>query len=280
MVIIRNEALHSVLLIYGFSMLKWYLICISIVFSLFINSCSNKDNLRIAISKGIGSSNYELYEKWLKSVDKNIEVINLYGLQYSEALEILETCDGLVLSGGPDVHPAYFGREEDTARCKIDLYRDTLEFKLINKADSIKLPILAICRGAQIINVAYGGSLIIDIPEDTKSEVSHQTTDGDVFHDITIMDNSLLNKISDNLFGVVNSNHHQSVDKIADRFHVTATTNDGIIEAFENKDKTLPYLLAVQWHPERLDSDSRLSQPLALSFINEVKKNKLKLSEK
>ncbi len=238
-----------------------------------IVACSHVPT-KIAISKGSGSKNYEQYGKWLQSVDDDVKVVDLYGLSYDEALSALDGCDGLVLSGGPDVHPAFFGKGYDTARCTIEGHRDTLEFELIKKSEFLQIPILAICRGAQIINVAYGGSLIVDIPEDTKSSIPHQIPNNDAYHKISVTEGSQLYSISGTMSDTVNSNHHQSVDKLADRFVAVATSEDGIIEAFENKNKLLPYLLAVQWHPERLNPNSRFSRPVAESFLNEVRNNK------
>jgi len=140
-----------------------------IFFSILIVSCAGTRQHKIALSKGIGSANYEMYGKWVSRADSDAEIVNLYGLSISEALEKLNECDGLVLTGGPDVHPAYYNKGFDTARCSIDNYRDSLEFALIKSAEKLKLPVMAICRGAQIINVAYGGDLIVDIPQDTHS---------------------------------------------------------------------------------------------------------------
>ena len=243
-------------------------------------SCSQNNRVTIALSKGIGSEHYEAYNTWLHSIDKDIKIINLYGLTPDEAVSELQDCDGLVLTGGPDVHPFYFDKTFDTARCQIDSYRDTLEFALIKQAEKMKIPILGICRGAQIFNVAYGGSLIVDIPEDTDSEISHQAADGDMNHNISVLEGSLLHNLSESLYGIVNSNHHQSVDKLADIFVVSATSPDGIIEAYEYKDSAKPFFVGVQWHPERLESDNRFSEPIGSAFINAVKKNKKLLAEK
>ncbi|MBX3043003.1 MAG: gamma-glutamyl-gamma-aminobutyrate hydrolase family protein [Candidatus Kapabacteria bacterium] len=251
-----------------------------IVFSFIICSCSKDEALKIALSKGAGSASYELYSKWLNSQNEKIEIINLYGLTPDDAVEMLKQCDGLVLTGGPDVHPVFFGREEDSSRCSIDNYRDTLEFALIRVAEELKMPVLGVCRGAQIFNVAYGGSLIIDIPDDTESEIPHQTSEGDVYHNISVEENSLLHSITESLFGTVNSNHHQSVDRLADGFIVTATTADGIVEAFENIDTDISFFLGVQWHPERMEIESRFSGPILIKFISEVKNSKLKILRK
>ncbi len=250
---------------------------IFIMFGLLAASCGN-NKVRIALSKGVGSVNYELYGKWMKSYDPDIVIVNLYGLKTSEAAAKLKECDGLVLTGGPDVHPAYFNMESDTARCSIEPYRDSLEFELIKISGEMNIPVLAVCRGAQIMNVAMGGNLIIDIPDDTESEIQHQVAGEDVFHNIQVTENSLLYALSESLFGTVNSNHHQAVGRLADVFEVSAKTSDGIIEAYEYKDKSKPFFVAVQWHPERLDSDSRFSEPIGAAFVKAVKSNKQKLA--
>lgn len=247
-----------------------------IFISLFIVSCQKDDKLKIAISKGVGSVKYEMYEKWLKNADTEIEVINLFGMSTAKAVETLKECDGLLLSGGPDVHPVFFGKPEDSSRCEIEPYRDTLEFELIKIAEKRNIPILAICRGAQILNIAHGGDLIVDILEDTQSEIPHQTAGEDIFHPIKVADSSRLYKISDAISGTVNSNHHQSVGRLADVFKVSAVSPDGIIEAYEAKDNSSPLVIAVQWHPERLENESRFSSPIAAEFIKEVRKFKHK----
>lgn len=252
---------------------KLNVILVMIAVLLLLSSCED-NKVRIAISKGIGSANYEMYGRFIQNIDKEIEVANLHGLSVEAALLELKSCSGLVLSGGPDVHPVHYGKDYDTSRCSIDLYRDSLEFALIKESDKMNLPTLAICRGAQIINVAYGGTLIVDIPEDTDSEIPHQIPNEDTYHYIKIYDGSKLAKISDSQYGVVNSNHHQSVDKLAEIFKVNAITNDGIIEGFEFKNKSNRFFMAVQWHPERMENDSRLSYPLAESFVDAAKRYK------
>ncbi len=241
---------------------------------LLVASCS--EPLKIGISKGSGSEHYEQYSKWLKSVDPEIETIDLYNVEFQEAEVLIKECSGLLLSGGPDVHPAFYGKEHDTARCEIDFYRDTLEFMLIESAKEMELPILAICRGEQILNTAYGGTLIVDIPEDFGTDVAHRCEDkSNCFHEIELLPGSLLQKISGVKIGRVNSNHHQAVETLALDFIPTAMTSDGLIEAYEWKDtEGKPFLIAVQWHPERLEPENPLSKPIAEEFLKEAVKYK------
>lgn len=246
------------------------LILLSLAIIIALSSCSKEPKIQISISRGSGSEGYEQYEKWITNYYPNANVVDLYNLEIEEALKELEQSSALLLSGGPDVHPAFFRKGYDTLRCSIDNWRDTLEFALINRARRMKLPVLGICRGLQILNVANGGSLIVDIPEDIGTEVIHQdTTSNDVSHTIKIDTSSYLYEISGLEEGEVNSNHHQAIDIIAANFVATSTTEDGIIESIEYKyPENKPYLLAVQWHPERMDEQSSLSYPILESFIN------------
>ncbi|PKL85223.1 MAG: hypothetical protein CVV22_08785 [Ignavibacteriae bacterium HGW-Ignavibacteriae-1] len=235
-------------------------------------ACAPKEKpLIIALSKGAGSESYEKYEKWLKSTNPNIECIDLFFIDKDEALKVLERADGVVLTGGPDVHPFHYGKDFDTSRCEIDLVRDTLEFEIIRIARSKGIPMLAVCRGAQIINVAFGGTLIVDIPEDTDSEVIHQVEEGDAMHEIIIED-SYLSKISGVRTAYVNSNHHQAVDALAAGLKATARTADGIVEAFEYTDQKSNFMIAVQWHPERMDKSDTLSASIAKEFLHHSEK--------
>jgi putative glutamine amidotransferase len=246
--------------------------------SFLIFACSKEEKLKIAISKAKGSEHYENYSKWLSKVEPNAEYIDLYFIDRDEALKILRECDGLLLSGGPDLHPVYFGKESDSARCEIDLVRDTLELSLIKEAMAMNLPILGICRGEQILNVALGGSLIIDIPCDYPDAITHQTPNPDsCYHDINLVQGTYLQSISGVMQGEVNSNHHQAVDRLADGLVASAYSADGIIEAFEwHENNKKPFMLAVQWHPERLELSNPLSKPIAEAFLKASKEYDMK----
>lgn len=260
-------------------MFKVKIIILSIVFLFISNFVDASDKITIGISKGSGSENYEKYGNWLLKLDSNIIIIDFYKIGLDSAIKIINICDGLLLSGGPDIHPNYYNRPEDEHLCSIDSKRDTLEFELIRLALKHKVPIFGICRGLQILNVALGGTLIADIPTQYQSEIIHQEKDSyDVYHSIEIQDSDiyikLLRSIPSTL--LVNSNHHQAVGKLSKQLKVLATSPDGIIEMFTwKKFNKKPFLLAVQWHPERLSEiNPELSDRLGLIFIKEIKKNK------
>ena len=241
-----------------------------------------KDTLKIVISKAEGSENYLKYEKWIKGTDSRIQTQSLYSLPLDSAIAELKRADGLFLSGGPDVHPNRYKRPEDTSLCYMDLQRDTLEFALIEVALKLKMPILAVCRGEQVMNVALGGSLISDIPSQAPSNIRHGSDS--VFtatHEVKIDQNSILHRISGVKKLVTNSFHHQAIGRVADPLKVIGKSADGIVEAVQWKNaRDKSYLLAVQWHPERMPADDKLSLALRKAYIAKVAayaKKKLRL---
>jgi len=240
-----------------------------------LSSCQKEPEMIIAISKGAGSPHYENYSKWVESIYPNAKCINLYTLSADSVNKVMEICDGLILSGGPDVHPGRFDKVADTAICSMDLKRDTLEWAICKIAFRKKIPILAICRGMQLLNVYKGGTLITDIPTYNNSLIHRDTNNPQLKHNIKVANLSDLWEITNKEVGTVNSAHHQAVGKIASCFKPTAFADDGIIEAYEfinpvNK----PYLIAVQWHPERLGKENPFADKLGKKFIDEVIKAK------
>lgn len=228
-----------------------------------------QDHPLVAISKGASSESYLAYGKWLRNIDPDVQWVDMSVYPVDSALSVLEKCSGLLLSGGGDVYPGRFGKESDTARCDtLDLDRDTLEFALIQKARELALPVLGICRGLQILNIAYGGSLIIDIPKDKASFIHKCPDKYNCFHRVALLYGSMINEVSGSLYGTSNTNHHQGIDKLAGDLKATGYSEDGLIEVIEwANPKGKPYLLAVQWHPERMELSNPLSFNIGLSFI-------------
>lgn len=165
---------------------------------------------------------------------------------------------GLLLTGGDDVAPSRYGEEPHSALAALAPERDEFEIALVQEARRRGLPILAICRGVQVLNVACGGTLVQDIPSQVENALDHSFKVPphrafDYAHDVWVEDNSLLASLmQERLSGsdsfAVNSRHHQAVKQVAPGFRVVATAPDGIIEAIE--DPEARFCLGVQWHPE------------------------------
>jgi putative glutamine amidotransferase len=231
---------------------------------------SLQSQTRIAVSKTSDS-----YETWLRQAEAKVQPVNMYGLKVDSALKVLASCSGLLLTGGEDVFPDYYGRPDEIKLCEeIDRYRDSLELALINKAIELKMPIFGICRGEQILNVATGGKLIADIPTEVDTSVIHRCPPGsaDCLHYINIDPKTLLFQITGIQTGIVNSYHHQAVEKTGPGMRVTAIAENGVAEAIEREHAQQgSFMMGVQWHPEHLTQSPDLSVPLAEYFLEEAR---------
>jgi len=171
--------------------------------------------------------------------------------------QALAGIDGLMLTGGDDVAPSRYGEEAHPTVVEAEAGRDEFEIGLINSARARQLPILAICRGVQMLNVACGGTLIQDIPSQLTGALAHSlpvppNLAYSLAHEVWVEKDSLLSKLMRERLAddtcEVNSRHHQAVKDVARGFRVSATAPDGVIEAIE--DPTAAFCLGVQWHPE------------------------------
>ncbi len=165
---------------------------------------------------------------------------------------LLARLDGLVLSGGPDLAPAAYGAEPHEELGCTEPGLDAFEYAIALEAIRLELPILGICRGAQTLNVARGGTLHQHLPDVVGRKIEHrQTVDGAVpTHSVTILSGSRLAKALGTTQLSVNSFHHQAVDCLGTGLHACAWAPDGTIEAVEDGEQ--PFVLAVQWHAETL----------------------------
>lgn len=160
--------------------------------------------------------------------------------------------DGLLLTGGADVEPAAYGSTR-TELCDTVPLRDRFEFCLLRKTRALGKPIFGICRAAQLINVAYGGTLIEDIPTLVNPRTEHRTFDRRYpnMHDVDVTQDSFIAKVCGCTHFEVNSFHHQAIGHLGKGLKITGrSSSDGIVEAIEATDG--PFLAAVQWHPERI----------------------------
>lgn len=243
---------------------------ISVLIALFFLFGCNipTDKKLILVSK----DNHQNINKWLSGLESSLIVKEVYRMSSDSIDFLLPLAKGIVIGGGEDVNPGRYNKPEYAEVCgKFDEYRDTLEIKLIEYAMKNKVPLLGICRGHQIINVANGGSLIPDIPTFTNTSITHNIKQ-DYTHKIGLVNGSWLSKIIEKDSFMVNSRHHQAVDEIAPGFLVAAYASDSIIESIVLHDSVdHPFAAGVQWHPESLrDSVSNL---IGRYYIDAVLRN-------
>ena len=192
-------------------------------------------------------------------------------LESEEVPAILDLVDALVLVGGGDIDPALYGTAPHPKTAQVSRERDDFEIALCRGALSRGTPILAICRGLQVLNVALGGTLVQDIPSDLGGGVAH---DAPVerwtrVHDVQIGDGTRLEKVLGGRTFAVNSFHHQAVRDLGKGLRVSAVCpEDGVVEAIETTDGT--FGLAVQWHPEAFWNRSKDFAPLFQSLVEEA----------
>lgn len=188
------------------------------------------------------------------------------------AAAILDSVSGLVLTGGEDVDPARYGETPHLKIRSVNPARDATEAALIQEAKSRGTPVLAICRGIQILNVALGGTLVQDIASECDTNISHDDEGArdSRAHDITIEAGSRIARAMGTDNCSVNSFHHQSVKQVADGMRITARSPDGVIEGLESIGEDW-WVMAVQWHPEEMtDSPEPWDRGLFRAFAQQI----------
>jgi putative glutamine amidotransferase len=168
--------------------------------------------------------------------------------------ELMTGVDGLLLTGGGDLDPALYGEQRHATFDAAEPGRDAFEMDLVRRALDANVPVLAICRGIQVLNVARGGTLVQDLPDQMPGSVVHSVREPSfaIAHDVWIASGTLLEQLMrERLEGdtcPVNSRHHQAIKDVGTGLVVSATAPDGVVEAVE--DPTRRFCLGVQWHPE------------------------------
>lgn len=221
----------------------------------------------IKIGITYSETNFQNYPNWIlaKSNDIEIVILSFELFNYQE----LEKCDGVILSGGVDSHPLFYKnpRIDYPLAQTFNEERDKFEINIFEMAQNLRIPILGICRGLQLINIALGGTLIQDLEENgNKNHRKMQNIDG--LHSIVVEKDSLFYEIANIDSGMVNSAHHQGIDQIADNLRASAWSDDRVVEALEYKDKSInSFLIAIQWHPERF-INSNYQIPFSMNIKN------------
>lgn len=176
-------------------------------------------------------------------------------LELDRIAPLLDRLSGVLLSGGPDLDPAAYGRGAHPELGPTEPQLDLFEVQLAREADARGLPILGICRGAQALNIARGGTLHQHLPEITDGSIAHRQPDPgeQATHNVRIAPGSGLAAVVGGRSMAVNSFHHQSVEELGSGLHAVAWAEDGVIEGIEGRGESL--LLGVQWHAETLIDD-------------------------
>ena len=224
---------------------------------LILFGCQEKKYKTIILSKA-GDN----YIKWIE--DENIVILDAYNIDNIDS--ILTLADGIILTGGEDINPLMYNDSNNLALCEpINHRRDSLEQKLFDFAFRHQIPLVGICRGMQMMNVVTGGSLYGDLPSEIGTEVVHRNN-GEVMHDIVVTDTcSLIFPLGKDTF-TVNSWHHQGLKDISAYLEVVAKSHDGLAEAVVMDKAFHPFMIAVQFHPERLGKEDPVHLQMRESF--------------
>lgn len=190
--------------------------------------------------------------------------------------EVVNEVDGVLMTGGVDIDPARYGEERRATVTAIEPERDEFEFALLLAAREAAKPLFGICRGLQVMNVAFGGTLVQDIADEMAGILPHTVASPPchIAHDVWVSKGSRLwtlmqEKMPDGETCAVNSRHHQAIKRLAPGFEVTATAPDGVVEAIECPNST--FCLGVQWHPENFWRTGEF-RPLFEGFIEACRK--------
>lgn len=193
---------------------------------------------------------------------------------HDDIAAVIRKLDGLIISGGADVDPAAYGGDRSDPMIRdIDPVRDQNEMAALAAALDTGLPVLAICRGLQLVNVAFGGTLYADLRRDLNGTVPHELREEALawpLHTVDVAEGSRLSRWLGGTNGAigVNSEHHQGIRRLADRLLPAAVAEDGLVEAVEARDHPL---VAVQWHPEILWPNETHALALMRGFVDECR---------
>jgi putative glutamine amidotransferase len=190
---------------------------------------------------------------------------------------VLQQIDGVLLTGGGDVDPVFYGQDRHPTVDDAEPGRDEFEIDLARRAMEADIPVLAICRGSQVLNVAAGGTLVQDIPTAVSADLAHRvdTPKDSIAHDIRIATDSRLHAALGSAVDAscacrVNSRHHQSVGTLGERLVASATAHDGVIEGIEAPGAS--FCVGVQWHPENFWRTGEFS-PLFETFVSAAREH-------
>ena len=201
---------------------------------------------------------------------------NVIMLPYTENSEsikrFVQMCDGFIFSGGADIEPWRYGEKKSEKCGETTPYRDAIEFAVFSEAVKTNKPIMGICRGSQLINIAFGGTLYQDIPSEIETDLTHKQEHphSEPAHEAGVVSGSLLHKVIGKSRIHINSLHHQAVKKLGEGLLPMAIADDGVIEGTYLPGERL--LWGFQWHPEKTFDNSEDSRLIFKKFVEECGK--------
>jgi putative glutamine amidotransferase len=229
--------------------------------------------MKIGLTRTENPEKHQYYIDWLKA-NEDIEIVTLSANENNG--DELNDCDALVLSGGTDIDPVFYSGALHYPKApeQWNRDRDVFELSLLRSALNQQKPVLGICRGMQLINVAFHGTLVQNLGVELNK--IHEGNP-DKLHTVDLEDGSLLHEIAGDKKTEVNSAHHQAIDRLGEGLVLSGRSDEGVAEAVEWKDPTgKSFLLAIQWHPERMFKfdleNSVLSKGIRERFISVIKK--------
>ncbi len=232
---------------------------------------------KIGLTYGTGQSllnfiGIDVHENYVNAIKENNGAIVKFSVfdNDEDINEKLEALHGVLIPGGYDVDPSFYEEQNHEKLEVVDRCLDILEFRVLQYAKEKYLPILAICRGHQVLNVSFGGSLYQDIPSQVheEEEVIHRISEGGCFHDIAVKEDTRLYAIMEEEVINVNSSHHQGVKILGEGLITSAVAADGVIEGIEgNGDQ---FIMGVQFHPEILRNEKSEFNAIFEAFMVEA----------
>lgn len=190
-------------------------------------------------------------------------------IEEDQIFQLKKKIDGIMLTGGTDVHPGFYQESPESGLRRVDPARDNLEVNLLNWALKKKIPVVALCRGIQVLNIVCGGTIY----QDMETEIQHEQNAPGRFanHKVKFSENSFFEKIYGSRELIVNSFHHQAINNPGEKIEIEGKAEDGAIEAVVLKDH--PFAVGVQWHPEQMYESNPVQLNLFQKFIKICNKN-------
>lgn len=235
-----------------------------------------KTVIKIGVTYTGTDEKHNNYVNWLKA-NQLVEITRLS--THDNNLDAVKNLDGIVLSGGLDMHPKYYNSnvtDYPNAPHSFDEKRDAFEIAVFELSQQKNLPVLGVCRGMQLVNCIMGGTLTQDIGP--VGNAIHKFEQNDKAHGVNIVPGTILSEITEIDRSVTNSAHHQCIGQLGKGLAINCTSDDGIIEGLEWDDhKNNSFFMGVQWHPERLFKFYLSESPLTINirdrFIEEIQKS-------